>query len=320
MDPELLIYAAIVVAIPTILAGAVLVLFGGTIRAHRRASRRLMEMERAQARPEVLEALRKEMGTHLTGSHPALLEAFETRLRRAGTTLTPLRAGGLAAAVGLAVLLGLTLLTEAGLGLRLVVAPLVGVGAVHMWLAKRAKARIAAVEEALPDAVELMVRSLRVGHPFSSAVQIVAREVPGPLAEEMAIVADETAYGRDTGEALSDMANRVGLQDLRFLAVAVTIQSQSGGNLAEVLDGLAKVVRSRSRLFRRVKAITSEAKFSGFFLSGFPIVATVGINVVKPDYYDAVRDTPYFMPAAALVAGLLVANILVMRRLVDIKV
>ncbi len=161
---------------------------------------------------------------------------------------------------------------------------------------------------------------LRVGHPFSSAVQIVAKEVPDPLGTEMGLIADESAYGRDVGEALSNMAERMDNQDMRFLAVAVTIQQTSGGNLAEILDGLAKVIRSRFRLFRRVRAITSEAKWSGNFLSGFPLLALVMINLIQPNYYDDVRETAYFIPACLVVGGFLIANIFVMRMLVNIKV
>ena len=122
------------------------------------------------------------------------------------------------------------------------------------------------------------------------------------------------------GEALKEMAERLDMQDLRFLAVAVTIQQQSGGNLAEVLDGLAKVIRSRFRLFRRVKAITAEAQWSGKFLSAFPIVALIVINVLDPHYYDDVMDHPYFIHACLFVAGFLAANLYVMRMLVNIKV
>ena len=136
----------------------------------------------------------------------------------------------------------------------------------------------------------------------------------------MGVIADESAYGRDVGEALKDMAERLDMQDLRFLAVAVAIQQQSGGNLAEVLDGLSKVIRSRFKLFRRVKAITAEAKWSGNFLSGFPLLALLAISLMKPDYYDTVKDTPAFIPACLFVGGFLVANIFVMRSLVNIKV
>ncbi len=325
MDPAILLYAVILLAVPTLIGGLALVLFGDAIRSHRRAARRLAAIERGRAgavAPEALEALRKEVGARIVGGRRgvSVQAALQARLVRAGVALSPGQAMALMAGIAAAAFAGLTLWTEAALVLRAVLAPVVGIGAVMAWVGKRAKARLAAIEEALPDAVELMVRSLRVGHPFSSAVQIVAREVPGPLGVEMSALAEETAYGRDTGEALSEMAERVGLQDLRFLAVAVTIQAQAGGNLAEVLDGLARVIRARFRLFRRVRAITAEAKWSGMFLSAFPVVATVGLNLLKPDYFDTVRGTAFFMPAAGAVLAFLVVNVLVMRRLVDIKV
>ena len=324
MDPAILIYAAIFLAVPTLIGGLALVVFGGEIRSHQRAARRLAAIERGRAgavAPEALEALRKEVDARMGGRGGLPVRAaLQVRLTRAGVALSPAQAIALMAGIAAAAFAGLTLWTEAALVLRAVLAPAAGIAAVTMWIGKRTKARLAAIDEALPDAVELMVRSLRVGHPFSSAVQIVAREVPGPLGVEMSAIAEETAYGRDVGEALSEMAERVGLQDLRFLAVAVTIQQQAGGNLAEVLEGLARVIRARFRLFRRVKAITAEAKWSGTFLSAFPVVAIVGLQLVKPDYFDEVRETAFFMPAAAGVLAFLVVNVLVMRRLVDIKV
>jgi tight adherence protein B len=176
------------------------------------------------------------------------------------------------------------------------------------------------LEEQLPDSIELMVRSLRVGHPFSTAIGIVAKEIPDPLGSEFGVIADEAAYGRDVTESLKAFAERMDSQDLRFLAVAVSIQQQSGGNLAEILDGLAKVIRARFKLFRRVKAITAEAKWSGMFLSAFPIVALLMIIVIKPDYYDAVRETPAFIPAALFVIVFLIINIIFMKVMTNIKV
>ncbi|HBS51178.1 MAG TPA: pilus assembly protein TadB, partial [Rhodobacteraceae bacterium] len=140
------------------------------------------------------------------------------------------------------------------------------------------------------------------------------------LGTEMGMIADESAYGRDVGEALKDMAERLDMQDLRFLSVAVTIQQQSGGNLAEILAGLAKVIRARFRLFRRVKAITAEAQWSGKFLSAFPLVALAAILFQDPGYYDEVIDHPYFIPACFVVGILLGANLIVMRVLTNIKV
>lgn len=214
----------------------------------------------------------------------------------------------------------LTFLTAVSFPVRSLVAVLMGVGGIYVWVSRTANKRMSMLGEQLPEAVELMVRSLRVGHPFSSAIAIVASEVPDPLGTEMGMISDEAAYGRDMGESLKTMAERLDNQDLRFLAVAVTIQQTSGGNLAEILDGLAKVIRARFRLFRRVQAITAEAKWSGNLLSGFPILALIGINLVKPDYYDEVMKSPLFIPACLVVAAFLVLNIIVMRSLVDIKV
>jgi hypothetical protein len=109
-----------------------------------------------------------------------------------------------------------------------------------------------------------------VGQPFSSAIAIVAKELQDPLATEFGMIADEAAYGRDMGEALKDMAERLDMQDLRFLAVAVTIQQQSGGNLAEILAGLGKVIRARFRLFRKVDAITVGGEMVGQVPVGLP--------------------------------------------------
>jgi tight adherence protein B len=195
-----------------------------------------------------------------------------------------------------------------------------GVGGIYMWVNHKAKKRLGMIEEQLPDAVELMVRSLRVGHPFSSAIAIVSKEIKDPLATEFGVIADEATYGRDIGEALKHMAERLDMQDMRFLAVAVTIQQTSGGNLAEILEGLAKVIRARFRLFRRVKAITAEAQWSGKFLSGFPVAALIVIQLTDPHYYDDVLDHPWFIPACFIVGIFLTLNLIVMRMLVNIKV
>ena len=320
MDPAILIYGAILVAVPALVTGLYLTVFGRAITNHQRAAKRLAQLERQHARPEVLEALRKEMGQEGADARMPVRAIIGRKLEKAALSISPVQLVGIMAVVAAAVFLGLTLATDTGLVLRATLSPVAGAALVMAWVNKRAKARLALIEEQLPDAVELMVRSLRVGHPFASAVQIVAKETAEPFASEMAVIADETIYGRDVGEALAEMAERLDIQDLRFLAVAVTIQQQSGGNLAEVLDGLAKVIRSRFKLFRRVKAITAEAKWSGTFLSGFPIVALIGIKLADPTYFDEVMQTAYFTPACFVVGGFLLANVIVMRRLVDIKV
>jgi tight adherence protein B len=191
---------------------------------------------------------------------------------------------------------------------------------VYFWINKKAKDRMAKLEEQLPDAIELMVRSLRVGHPLQSAIAIVAKEVADPLGTEFGLIADEAAYGRNISDSIKTFADRMDNQDIRFLSVAVNIQQSSGGNLAEILDGLSKVIRARFKLFRRVKAITAEAKFSGAFLSAFPVVALVIVLVGDPDYYNDVMASSYFIPAVGFVMVFLAVNMLFMKIMTNIKV
>ncbi|WP_179141886.1 type II secretion system F family protein [Salibaculum halophilum] len=317
---EPIIYGLIFVAILVLVNGIYLVAFGKSISLNSRVNRRLEMLEKGNNREEVLEQLRKEMTQHIKSQQIPLYSLLANKAQKANIAFSPPQLIAVMGVLSGVAFFGLTFGTTASAPVRLAVAVAMGVGGVYMWINNKANKRLAMLEEQLPDAVELMVRSLRVGHPFSSAVNIVAKEVPDPLGTEMGVISDEVAYGRDMGETLKEMADRIDMQDLRFLAVAVTIQQQAGGNLAEILAGLAKVIRARFKLFRRVKAITAEAKWSGMFLSGFPLVALVMINVIQPGYYDDVRDTAVFIPACLAVAVFLVANIIVMRRLVDIKV
>jgi len=284
ISAEPLIYIAIFASVIFVVQGIYLVLFGKSITMNGKVNRRLQLLEKGGNREQVLEQLRKEMTQHMKSQSIPLYSILAAKAQRANIAFTPPQIILLMAGVSVMAFFGLTMMTEVAPPTRAVVAVGMGVGGVFMWISGKANKRMALFEEQLPEAVELMVRSLRVGHPFSSAVQIVARELPDPLGTEMGVISDEAAYGRDMGETLKAMAERLDMQDLRFLAVAVTIQQTSGGNLAEILDGLAKVIRSRFRLFRRVKAITSEAKWSGKLLSAFPILALIVINLIQPGW------------------------------------
>jgi tight adherence protein B len=320
LSAEPLIYGLIFVAVLVLVEGLYLTVFGKSISLNNRVNRRLEMLEKGTAREEVMEQLRKEMHQHLDAKGIPLYSLLASKAQKANIAFSPKALILIMVMLSALAFLGLTVGTAASLPVRTLVSAVMGFGGVYMWINGKAKKRMKLVEEQLPDAVELMVRSLRVGHPFSSAVSMVAKEVADPLGSEFGMIADEAAYGRDVSESLKDLAERMDMQDLRFLAVAVTIQQQSGGNLAEVLDGLAKVIRARFKLFRRVKAITAEAKWSGKFLSGFPILVIVMINVIKPDYYDTVKDTVFFVPAALFVAAFLIINMIFMRIMVNIKV
>ena len=315
-----LIYLMIFVAVVVIVNGIYLIVFGKSISLNSKVSRRLTLLEKNANREQVLEQLRKEMNQHLNAKNIPLYSMLAKKAQRANIAFSPQALIGIMALLSVFAFLMLSVFTAADVGLRAILGVVMGVGGVFVWVNRTAKQRMNLLEEQLPDSIELMVRSLRVGHPFSTAIGIVAKEIPDPLGSEFGVIADEAAYGRDVSESLKAFAERMDSQDLRFLAVAVSIQQQSGGNLAEILEGLSKVVRARFKLFRRVRAITAEAKWSGMFLSGFPIAALVMINVVQPDYYDEVKTTSAYVPAALFVVVFLIINIIYMKMMTNIKV
>ena len=315
-----LIYILIFVAVVFLVEGLYLTVFGKSISLNSRLSRRLALLEKTHDREKVLEQLRKEMSQHVNARGIPLYSLLASKAQKANIAFTPKQLIGIMAALSGLAYVGLTVGTETAPAVRAIVALGMGVGGVYIWVNNKAKKRMALLEEQLPDAVELMVRGLRVGHPFTSALANVSKEIPDPLGTEFGLIADEASYGRDIAESLKAFAERMDSQDLRFLAVAVTIQQQSGGNLAEILDGLAKVIRARFKLFRRVRAITAEAKWSGMFLSAFPIGALLMINIIQPHYYDDVKNTPIFIPACLVVAVFLIVNVVFMKIMVNIKV
>ena len=321
MSAEPIIYGLIFIGVLVLVEGLYLVSFGKSISLNNRVNRRLEMLNKAGGRrEEVLEQLRKEMQQHMGARSIPLYSILSDKAQKAAIAFTPQQLILVMAGVSVVAFGGLSVGTDTDVPIRALLSVVIGIVAVYFWVSSKAIKRLCMIEEQLPDSFELMVRSLRGGYPFSSAIQIVAKEASDPIASEFGVIADESAFGRDTGEALKAMAERLDMQDLRFLAVAVTIQQQSGGNLAEILAGLAKVIRARFRLFRRVKAITAEAKWSGKFLSAFPIVALIVINVSDPNYYDEVRDHPYFIPACFVVGLMLCINLYVMRVLTNIKV
>ncbi|NKW91704.1 pilus assembly protein TadB [Rhodobacteraceae bacterium R_SAG9] len=319
-SPELIVYGLIFVGVFVLVEGVYLTVFGKSISLNSRVNRRLEMLDKGAKREEVLEQLRKEMKQHSENRGIPLYSMLAEKAQKAAIAFSPMQLILMMVAVTVFAFMGLTVGTQTGVITRAAIAVMMGVGGVYTWVSMKAGKRISLIEEQLPDAIELMVRSLRVGHPFSSAIQIVSKEIDDPLATEFGVIADEAAYGRDLGEALKDMAERLDMQDLRFLSVAVTIQQQSGGNLAEILAGLSKVIRARFRLFRRVKAITAEAKWSGKFLSAFPVLALIAINVMDPNYYDEVKDHWLYIPGCIAVGVFLGLNLIVMKILTNIKV
>ncbi len=315
-----LIYAFIFVGIFMMVKGAYLVIYGPTLKREKKVNRRLALMQGGRDTEEVLSILRLEREGAEKHERMPVLGPLVEMARHAAITISILQIVISLIVLTLASFGLLFFLTSAAIQIQIVVAVITGYAAFYIWLRGKAKKRIALFEEQLPDALDLMVRSLRVGHPMNAAIGIVAREMADPLGTEFGLISDEATYGMQITDALDRMAARVPVPDLRFVAIAINIQSTSGGNMAEILEGLSRVIRSRFKLFRKIKAITAEARWSGWFLSVFPVIALLLVQVVQPDYYDRVSDHPLFLPGAILTVILLVVNVFFMRMLVNIKV
>jgi len=314
------IYAVIFVGVLLMVEGLYLIAFGQTLKREKKVNRRLALLQDGHDTEEVLSILRNEREAGKKATSLPILGPLVEKARHANIMLTPRALAMMLVSIIIICFVMLSLFTGAVLSLRILIGVVMGYGTLYMWLRNKAKKRIYLFEEQLPDSLDLMVRSLRVGHPINAAISIVAREMPDPIGTEFGLIADETTYGMTVTDAMDRMATRVPVPDLRFLAVALNIQSQTGGNLAEILDGLSKVIRARFKLFRKVKAITAEARWSGWFLSVFPVIALLGVQVVDPEYYDRVSDHYLFLPGAIVTFVLLVVNVIFMRILVNIKV
>ena len=171
-----------------------------------------------------------------------------------------------------------------------------------------------------PDALDVIVRSLRAGHPVPVAIAMVAREMPDPVGTEFGIVSDEVTYGADLETAMRNLYFRVGQEDLPLFVTAVAIQTATGGKLSEILQNLSSVIRQRFKMRRKVRALAAEGRFSAMLLSGVPIALFLVLRVIAPDFYSSIWHVDFTKYAlAAATAWMMVGNY-VMFRMVSFKI
>lgn len=187
------------------------------------------------------------------------------------------------------------------------------------WIGWRRRSRLLLFEEQFPEAIDLISRALRAGHAFTTGLAMVAEEAPKPVSEEFRLLYDQQNFGRPLPDALRDFANRVPLIDARFFATAVLTQRESGGNLAEILDNMAGVIRERFKVRRQVRAVTAHARITGWVLVCLPPVTALGYLIVSPGHLNVLLTDPL---GGQMIAGAIVlqsVGTLVIRRLVDIE-
>jgi tight adherence protein B len=172
----------------------------------------------------------------------------------------------------------------------------------------------------LPDALDLMARGLKAGHPLNTSIATVAETMPDPIGTEFGIMVDLVTYGDEITTAFQKMAERNPSEDFRYLAAAISIQHGTGGNLGRILTILSQVIRGRLMMRRKIKAMSAEGRISAMILSVIPFLM-VGLNsIITPEYYGGVIDDPRFVPAAVIAVTLIFTNAFVLYRLVNFRI
>lgn len=218
-----------------------------------------------------------------------------------------------AAVVLVLVFLGLSVLLSTGISLPFVFIPLI-------YIFNQRSKRIKKIEEQMPDALDLIGRALRAGHAFQSSLHMVANEAPNPVGEEFKTAFDEINFGVSVQEALLNMAARVPSTDLRYFVIAVMIQRDTGGNLAELLDNISRLMRDRIKLLGSVRVLAAEGKLSAWILSLLPFALALAMSIINPDFLNILFVDSFGQHLLMSAGGLMLIGILWLWRLTKIHV
>jgi len=240
------------------------------------------------------------------------------RLRQAGIKLSPASFSLLT--VGLGTALGLLMWMVSSSLVLAVPSAFIGTMLPEMWLRLRRRRRLRRFEEQFPEAIDLLGRAIRAGHPLSAGIRMVADESPEPIAGEFRQAFEEQRFGLPFDDALLGLADRNDLMDVRIFVTAVLIQREVGGNLAEVLDKIAQTVRARFAILRQLRVHTAQGRLSGYVLGVMPIAVAAAIFALNPEYASKLVTEPMgrFMVVAALIMQVL--GYLWIRRIVNIEI
>jgi tight adherence protein B len=195
-----------------------------------------------------------------------------------------------------------------------------GVAALSGWLHMQRQRRVRNFNTVLPDAIDLLARALRAGHSVASALEMVGEQSPEPLGVEFTQVFQQQRLGLPFRDALMQMSERMPSRDLYFLITAILIQKETGGDLTEILDRTAHVIRERVRIEGEVRTRTAQGRLTGWILALLPVAMLAIINLVNPGYSDVLFHDPQGRYWLYLGAGLIVVGGLIIRKIVDVKV
>ncbi|MGK5024813.1 type II secretion system F family protein [Janthinobacterium sp. RB2R34] len=292
--------------------------------AARRISRRLHLMaERGEAGSERVSILKQRRYARAPGLERWLRKipqcaALDRLLLQTGLSWSVAQFLAIAGGVLLAALLVLAAWPMPLPGVLLLLA--LAAGGPLLFLLRARTARLQKIEAQLPEAADFLARALRAGHSFSNVLQMVGDELNEPISGEFKLAHEEINYGVPMNEALQNLALRIPLTDLRYLVIAVLVQRESGGNLAEVLVSIARIIRARLKLLGQVRVLSAEGRMSAWVLGLMPVVMIVVMSVVNPQYISLLWLDPVGIRLLWYAAGMVVLGVVWMRKVIRIRI
>ena len=285
--------------------------------SRRAVNRRLATAERTGSLGELVLELRKQRGLMEDGQGRTGFLA--DLLLRSGIVYEPRKWIAYIAGLGLAAAVAVFATTHNPL-FALPAGLVAAVGGPYVYLLFLAKRRAKLLGQQLPNALEIVVRSLEAGHPVPTAVALVGREMPDPIGSEFGMAADEIAYGATLEQAIGNMSNRCKHEDFDLFAATIRLQERSGGNLVGLLKMNAHTIRERQKMRLKIHAASAEGRASAMILTSAPIAAFAFLEIARPNFYgEVIGAKPVQMGLAGLVIWMGIGN-LVMRKMIDMRI
>jgi tight adherence protein B len=318
LDPIYLIYLFVAVSAGLFVEGIYLLFFSGA-SYRRNVNRRLKLLKDEPNRENILVQLRRERGLTSAGNYKVGIEALNKLVLQSGVTLGLNKIMMFSAIGGVAAFVA-SIFLRGGLFEPPLTGLFCGIVVPFLMLKILRGRRQKAFGGQFADGLDMIVRSLRAGHPVPIAITMVAREMQDPIGSEFGIVADEITYGSDLESALRNLYFRIGQDDLPLFVTAVAIQGSTGGNLGEILENLSAVIRQRFKMRRKIRALAAEGRASAIILSSLPIAMFLIIQVVAPDFYSSVWQEDITKKALAAAGCWMGMGNFIMYRLVNFRI
>jgi tight adherence protein B len=317
-DPIYLIYLLVAASAGLAAEGAYLLCFSGA-SYRKNVNRRLRLLKGQPDRENILIQLRRERGLTKSGHYSLSFVGLNQLVLQSGLTLGLKKLLICDALLTVAAFAG-GVVVRGNLLEAVLIAVFGGVVLPYLTLRILRGRRRKRFGAQFPDSLDMIVRSLRAGHPVPIALTMVAREMKDPIGSEFGIVVDEITYGADLETALRNLYFRIGQDDLPLFVTAVAIQGSTGGNLGEILANLSGVIRERFKMRRKIRALASEGRASALILSSLPFAVFFMIQIASPDFYSGVWQEDITKKTLALAGTWMGIGNFIMYRLVNFRI